>query len=102
MVLNSHHDVHQHHIAECFGLSAAAISRLIDVLVDKKYLTRTVDAANRRRHTLQLTDLGQEKVTQSIELIRTMEKELYSVLSEQELDQFKSMLQRLVEKMGTT
>jgi DNA-binding MarR family transcriptional regulator len=101
MVLQNQKTIYQHTIAECFGLSAAAISRLIEVLVEKKYITRTVDAANRRRHTLHLTDLGLEKVTQSIELIRIMEKELYSVLSKQELAQFKSILQRLVEKMGS-
>jgi DNA-binding MarR family transcriptional regulator len=47
-------------VAEDFGISKQAASKLIDTLVVRGYIERGVDPEDRRRLTLELTDQGRE------------------------------------------
>ena len=67
------HDCSQAAIAEGWGVSEAAISRQINMLVKDKLITRTQDPDEMRRSVLGLTAKGKTFVSKTM---RTVDKEL--------------------------
>ena len=47
-------------LAEHLGMNPSAISKLIDRLVEKELVTRTIDPEDRRRMVITLTDTGRD------------------------------------------
>lgn len=62
-------DPSQREVANCLDVTPAAISRHIDVLCERKLITKHHKPDNRREHELQLTDSGQHKVAEAQRLL---------------------------------
>src|SRR5476649_765263 len=68
------------------GVSKQAASQLIDILVLRGYLDRTVNADDRRRMTIELTDRGRAAAEAVAEGVNAVDAELAKLLSPDELD----------------
>lgn len=62
-------DPSQREVASCLDVTPAAISRHIDVLCERKLITKHHKPDNRREHELQLTSLGEQKVAEAQQLL---------------------------------
>lgn len=51
-------------LAQCLGVNPSTVTRVCDVLVQKKFIRRQVAAGNRRTVRAELTALGQKRVDQ--------------------------------------
>src|SRR5438309_3757407 len=51
-------------LAECLGVNPSTVTRVCDVLVDKKFIRRRSAEGNRRTVRAELTTLGQKRVDQ--------------------------------------
>jgi DNA-binding MarR family transcriptional regulator len=63
------------------GISKQAVSQLIDTMVMRGYLERTVDTEDRRRMLVRLTQRGEEAATVSWRAASSVDQELESHLS---------------------
>lgn len=85
-------------ISESTGASMPAVSRAIDSLVRKGFVSRVEDPDDRRRRLLSLTDEG-HKVTNSALMGRAVGAvKLAMSFTEEELDELGTLLSRLTER----
>jgi DNA-binding MarR family transcriptional regulator len=70
------------------GISKQAASKLIDTLVVRGYLDRAVDASDRRRYTLEVTERGREAARIVRSAVASLDDELAAHLDARELAAF--------------
>ncbi len=90
-------------VAEKILNDKTQVSRAVDKLVKRGFVTRAVDTENRRKSVLRITDEGRKVFEEINPIARQREAELVSVLSAEEYREFLAMLDRLlarVEDMG--
>ncbi len=58
LFLNEHPDLSQKEIAELVFKDNASMTRMIDTMVQKKYLERALNPEDRRRHKIEITNKG--------------------------------------------
>lgn len=99
MVLHQCGSRSQVQLASTLNLTGAAISRLVNTLTGKGFLTRTEDPDNRRQNTLQLTKEGENIIAGAIEKLLVMEKKLYGQLHQEKLSCFIEVCDQLSEHL---
>ncbi len=90
-------------VAEKILNDKTQVSRAVDKLVKRGFVTRAVDTENRRKSVLRITDEGRKVFEEINPIARQREADLVSVLSADEYREFLAMLDRLltrVEDMG--
>jgi DNA-binding MarR family transcriptional regulator len=87
-------------VARALGLDASSVTRLADRLVAAGYVARGSDPRNRIGVTLELTDTGQDLVTQVAEWRRRELTLILGRLEPDERDTLTVALRRLVEVAG--
>jgi DNA-binding MarR family transcriptional regulator len=71
-------------VAEHAGLSVPAASRLVDALVDKQLVERSVSATDRRQISLQLSERGSDLLARTRQRTRSELAAMLAALSESE------------------
>jgi DNA-binding MarR family transcriptional regulator len=79
------------------GVSKQAAGQLVDTLVARGYLHRSVDPEDRRRLTLGLTERGQDAATVIRTAVAGVDSELAGRLGEHRLDEVRGVLAALAE-----
>ena len=85
----------QKFIADFLNLTEAAISTQIDVLEKEQLLHKKMDPNYRSQRVLTLTELGQKKLDQALEVIKPMTHNVFGILSRDEESQLCSILDKL-------
>jgi len=88
-------------LAELTAMDAVSISRAIDQLRQKKYVSRRTDSADRRRSVLKLSKKGEEVYQAIVPLFQASEKAMLSVLSPEDVKHLRRIMAMLVERTGT-
>lgn len=70
-------NINQEKIATRCNINKGAVARSIRKLEEKGLVTRQIDDANRRQNIISLTDMGEETLTESINLLKKWEKEVF-------------------------
>lgn len=70
-------NINQEKIAIRCNINKGAVARSIRKLEEKGLVTRQIDDANRRQNIISLTDKGEETLTESINLLKKWEKEVF-------------------------
>lgn len=83
LLLRAHISLSQQELAKLHCSTPAAISRLVETLVKKKFLERSSNPVNRRENVLCLSAQGSQKLTTAVTLIQKMEKDLYGNLTDE-------------------
>lgn len=73
----------------------------LDALSERRLIAREVDAADRRRHTVRLTDEGLDVVRATRRDIRAMEDELLGVLSVDQQNDLRNALRAVLRRSGS-
>jgi DNA-binding MarR family transcriptional regulator len=84
-------------IAKAFGVSRQAASKLIDVLVERGYVNRQPDDADRRRAVLELTARGKLAAREIRGAVEGVDSQLERRVGRDEVARMRSSLGALVE-----
>src|SRR3989344_4117478 len=73
-----HRDACQKDVAKFWDMTEAAVSRQVDLLLQKKLIVKTENSGNRRQFLLKLTGVGDKLLTKSFKLVDDKYDEIYS------------------------
>lgn len=90
----------QKELAAALGALPNRIVGLVDELQDKGLIERQVQAQDRRRHALQITEAGRKMNEALGAAARSHQAALLEALSEDERAQLASLLQRVADQQG--
>jgi DNA-binding MarR family transcriptional regulator len=79
------------------GVTKQAVSQVIDILVNRGYLTRRSSAGDRRRIDLELTDQGRQVVEAVLRGIESVDRRLAERVSPEQVEAMRSALIALTE-----
>jgi len=79
------------------GVSKQAVSQVIDVLVNRGYLTRSPDPGDRRRISLELTGRGQEVIDAALHGVEDVDQRLLERVSADQIEAMRIVLATLAE-----
>jgi DNA-binding MarR family transcriptional regulator len=79
------------------GVTKQAVSQVIDILVNRGYLTRGSTPGDRRRVDLELTDRGQEVVAAVGRGVESVDRRLQDRVSPEQIEAMRSVLTALTE-----
>lgn len=88
-------EITQLEIAERSFKDNASVTRIINLLVKAKYLTRKINKNDRRRTQLQVTDLGRETILLVDEIVQTNRQVALQGLTQDEIDLAKKIMDRI-------
>lgn len=90
-------EINSNIIAKNMGLSLSRISRVIDKLVNKKYLTRKTDSSDRRAIKLALTEEGKKLKNEIEDYRKDCELRIIKNVSDKELETIKKSFFTILE-----
>lgn len=74
----------QREVADALGVAPSLVVTLVDRLVAMNALVRVQDTADRRVHTLELTDQGHQLLRRSVAIVNELDRDLRNSLSRQD------------------
>jgi MarR family multiple antibiotic resistance transcriptional regulator len=89
-------------ICKSLGVDGGAITRMLDRLEKKALITRSPDPNDRRSLLIAVTDKGREVIDRALPLAVNSQKELVSALTDDEIQQLKIMLRKILVAAGST
>ncbi|MGN6165915.1 MAG: MarR family winged helix-turn-helix transcriptional regulator [Ginsengibacter sp.] len=90
-------DISQLEIAEKVFKDAASITRIIDLLIKKKYLQRETHNSDRRRFSLGLTEDGKGLIKNISKVVKQNRAKALRGITEKELVQMKQTLTQIID-----
>nr|WP_067053169.1 MarR family transcriptional regulator [Mucilaginibacter sp. L294] len=90
--LHAHPEQTQHQIAQTIFKDYASVTRIIELLVEKQYLTRTIHATDRRRFQLKLTKSAMEILEDMQLIIENNRRTALKNISDEQIFQFQQVL----------
>ncbi|MFJ8263990.1 MarR family winged helix-turn-helix transcriptional regulator [Rummeliibacillus sp. NPDC094406] len=85
-------------LAENLGYTPGAMTNIASKLVKEGYAERQYNADDRRNVLLAITNLGLQALEEAQRVGSQIQVELFSVLSEEEIEQYLSIQQKLLNK----
>lgn len=79
---------------------APTVTRIIDLLSQKKLVERTPDPADRRRFRIRLTTMGKEKINAVLPLVINFRQAAWAGLSDQQIDQLVDTLNIIFDNLA--
>jgi len=89
--------VTQRDLTQATLMDKVAVNRASKVLEERELVKRKPNASDGRSHLLELTEEGRAVHQEVMPMVERMERDIFSVLSAQEQDQFKGMLNRIFD-----
>ncbi len=89
-------------LADRMGMTRGAISKIADRLLDRALIERRDNSADRRAHTLALTDAGRSLVPRLAELADRNDAEFFEALSPDERQELARLLRKIVQARQLT
>ena len=74
----------------------ASITRIIELLVDRKFLTRSFHSDDRRRYKLELTSTGKKIHEKLVPVIYSNRKRALEGLADKEIELFQHLLEKVI------
>lgn len=96
MILNDNSNLSQKEIATLIYKDYASITRMIELMVKKKYLKRTINESDRRRFNLEISDKGKESLKILTRTIKENRKKALLGISKKELAQLEVTLNKII------
>ncbi len=91
----------QYELAERTVKDAPTVTRIIDLLCEKKLLERRTDKQDRRRFKIFLTPAGRRKYEQVYPVIRSFRESAFEGLSANDKKQLTQLMNRIQENLKT-
>ncbi|NQY29175.1 MAG: winged helix-turn-helix transcriptional regulator [Flavobacteriaceae bacterium] len=93
--LEKHPDLTQKEIAALVFKDNASMTRMINLMVTKKQLTRSINTLNRRRFNLEITLKGKQVLEKLGPIVQDNRKKALDGVTEEELIQLESILEKI-------
>jgi len=97
--LNDYPELSQKEIAELVFKDNASLTRMIDSMVNKKILKRSMHEDDRRRYKINITSKGKDILDKLAPVIIDNRKKALANVSEQELDQLEKTLNKILANL---
>lgn len=97
--LNEHNGLSQLEIAVATFKDAPTVTRIIDLLCEKELTQRLVDADDRRKFRVQLTEKGRQKIEEALPIIEQAREKTWQGFDEQKLEMLMRMLNEVFENL---
>lgn len=86
----------QNQIAELVFKDFASITRIIELLVKKKYVQRTIDNNDRRKFVLDITEEGNKIIEKIYPIVAENRKKALTDLNLEEINNLKTQLDKII------
>ncbi len=90
--------INQIELANALFKDRASITRILDLLLDKR-LVRKEEGADKRAYELALTPNGQKFMEQALVIVRNVRKKGIEMMSEKEQEQLRTSLQKIINSL---
>ncbi|WP_445722387.1 MarR family winged helix-turn-helix transcriptional regulator [Flavobacterium sp.] len=97
--LNDFPELSQKEIAELVFKDNASLTRMIDLMVNKKFLRRSIYNEDRRRFKIEITSKGKEVLNKLEPVISDNRKKAFSGITEEELIQLDITLNKILSNL---
>ncbi len=95
LFLNDHPDLTQKEIAELVFKDNASMTRMINTMVQKKYLKRSMNNEDRRRYKIEITNKGKEVLETLPPIIHYNRNSSLKGITKNELNQLETILEKI-------
>lgn len=102
LFLNEHPDLTQKEIAELVFKDNASMTRMINTMVQKKHLKRSMNPEDRRRYKIKITDKGKEVLETLPPIIHHNRNSSLKGITKTELNQLEIILGKIRTNCTTT
>ncbi|MDY8135868.1 MarR family transcriptional regulator [Aquimarina sp. 2201CG5-10] len=94
--LNNYPELSQKEIAKMMFRDNASMTRMIDLMVKKGYLERSMNDKDRRRHTIEITDNGKQILEELPPVISSNRKIALKGITNEEIEQLEKTLGKII------
>lgn len=94
--LQENKNLSQNQIAELVFKDFASITRIIELLVKKKYVKREINSTDRRKFELEITKKGNEIIENIYPIVLKNRKQALNGLTDKEIKNLKVQLEKLI------
>ncbi len=101
-LLHSGEKINQQKLAELAFKDAPTVTRILDILEQKKYIARKTDKGDRRKFDISLLAKGQKLYENVWPIAREFREDCYESLTNEEMITFKKVLLKINHKLSTT
>jgi DNA-binding MarR family transcriptional regulator len=88
-------DINQKELAQSVFKDYASITRIIDLLVQRNYLSRETHPKDRRRYLLRLTPYAENKLETLFQIVKQNRTTALEGVSKKEIDQLHEILEKI-------
>jgi len=96
LYLNTYPELTQNEIADMILKDNASMTRMINLMVNNKYLKRSMNALDRRRYQLEITVKGTDTLNKLSTIIARNRKQTLEGISTKEIQQLEIVLQKIM------
>ncbi|PKB15290.1 MarR family winged helix-turn-helix transcriptional regulator [Flavobacterium sp. 5] len=96
IILDQNSNYSQKEIAELIFKDNASITRIIELMVKKDYLTRKINELDRRKFNLEVTEKGKKTIELLTPVIQTNRKKALEGLSQDEIESLDKILNKII------
>lgn len=96
IILNEKPDYSQKEIADLIFKDSASITRIIELMVSKNYLTRQIHGLDRRKFSLEITEKGKNTIELLSPIITQNRNTALDGLSEDEIEMLDKVLSKII------
>lgn len=97
--LNAFPELNQKEIADLVFKDNASLTRMIDLMVNKKFLKRSMNTEDRRRFKIDITPKGKDILNKLEPVIVSNRKKAFSGITEEELIQLEITLKKILSNL---
>lgn len=101
LIIIDREDKTQSEIADLVFKDYASMTRIIKLMLNKNYLTKTIDNADKRKAELKITQSGKEIIEKLNPVIKKNRAIALNTLSEQEIEQLFKILNKITQNCKT-
>lgn len=101
IILNENNNVSQIEIAKLIFKDNASITRIIELMVKKDYLTRETNSLDKRKTKLEITDKGKKTIELLTPVIHLNRKTALDGLSLEEINMLDKILDKIITNCKT-
>ena len=98
--LNDYPELNQKEIAELVFKDNASMTRMINIMVKKNYLNRSMNDEDRRRYNLEITDKGKEVLVKLPPVIMSNRQKALEGITKEELIQLEKTLNKILSNLN--
>lgn len=95
--LQQNKSLSQNQIAELVFKDFASVTRIIELLVKKKYVKRKINTSDRRKFELEISNSGAKIIEDIYPIVTTNRKKALSGLTNNEINNLKTLLEKLIK-----